>query len=137
MKYLYIILLVCLSLSYSCNEESGSQSVDVQTRCFTPTELFASDCPTELLSNMCSTLSCGFTIGNLAGDGFFPNCPSDYFCESIDCNTLNCGQVIYNISTGESGLSYFFDTVDQSTGEAMGVRVTCHEGGIFSSSCEG
>ena len=136
MRYLYIFILLALPLIYSCNEDSNSNNGDIGTSCFTPEELFASDCPTELLSNMCSTLSCSYNVGDLALDGFFPSCPMDYNCSAIDCNTLNCGQILYDISTGESGLSYSFDTIDPSTGFPIEVRVPCIEGGQFSFTCE-
>ena len=139
------MFIIFISLIYACDENSNSGSdlvdpvdpVDDQPRCFTPQEVSASECPAEELTNMCTTYSCNFMIGNVVADGSFPPCPADTnSCEFIDCTTLMCGDsLFFDISAGENGLGYSFDSVDQSSGEIIEVRVVCHEGGIFSFSC--
>ncbi len=133
MRYLYIVFMVSILLIYACDESSNSDSVEGEIRCFTPAELFASDCPAEQLTNMCSTLTCGFTIGDTVADGTFPPYKSeDNSCELIDCNTVMCRGTLYtDISSGGNGLSLIFDT---SGGES--VVMTCHADGFISFDCK-
>lgn len=136
MRYLYIILIICLSISYACNEDSGSNSTDRQMSCFTPEDVSQSDCPAEELTNMCTTYSCNFSIGNVVSDGSFPPCPGDASsCEFVDCTTLSCGTFLYyNISAGDGGLGYSFDSID-SQEMSIEVNVVCFTGGQFNFIC--
>ena len=136
MKYLFIVLLVCLSLSYACNEDSNNEnSMSGETSCFTPQEVSESECPAEELTNMCTTYSCNFTRGDIASDGSFPPCPGDVnSCEFIDCTTLVCGSLFFDISAAQNGLSYSFDSTD-SQGMPIEVNVNCFSGGLFSFTC--
>ena len=143
MRYLYIVLLVSIFFAYACDESSNSGSMnqpdpgDGQTNCFTPQEVFESDCRAEELTNMCTTYSCHFTIGNIVSDGSFPPCPADTnSCVFVDCTTLMCGNsTFFDISASENGLGYSFDSTD-SIGQPIEVGVTCNAGGLFSFTCE-
>jgi len=142
MKYSHLLFIIFISLIYACDESSNSDLVDPvdsgdgQPSCFTPQEVSESECPAEELTNMCTTYSCNFTIGDIAADGSFPPCPEDAnSCEFIDCTTLMCGDSqFFDISAGGNSLGYLFDSTD-SLGQPIEVRVTCFSSGLFSFSC--
>lgn len=136
MRYLYILLVFCLSLSYACDEDSNSNNDNIETSCFIPEDVAESNCPAEELTNMCTTYSCSFTIGDIVADGPFPPCPGDVnSCEFIDCTRLVCGTFVYfNISAGDGALIYSFDSTD-SQGQPIEVNVTCFTGGLFNFTC--
>ena len=138
MKYRFLIFGFCIAFLFGCDEDSNMIDPEPEPRsCFTTQEVAQSECPAELLTNMCVTYTCNFINGNIAGDGPFPPCPGDPItCDFVDCSTLTCGGSIrYDISVSEGGLGYSFDAIDPTTGEPNEVRVTCFEEGFLSLEC--
>ncbi|MEM7008150.1 MAG: hypothetical protein AAF462_03365 [Thermodesulfobacteriota bacterium] len=136
MKHTIMVFALMLVIA-ACSNNSGTNNNDSQINCFTKQEVSMSDCPAELLTNICSTYTCHSSIGNIAVDSIYPPCAAGPLsCQFVDCSTLICGQSInYDITINEDGLNYSFDTTDPMTGEPIEVRVTCLQEGFLSFDC--
>jgi len=74
------------------------------TRCFTPEEISASDCPAEAVLEVCEPYFCEFCSSEVAFCGSFL-LPAGFSCEAIDCMTIACDGGFVDIMVINGSLS--------------------------------